>query len=142
MLKVNVLLGDTAQVDPSGKVHALGLGWTRTTTPTGPMAIVVLVEFAATEVVNRSPKATITLIDDQGELVDLSRFGVPSAAVEVSIDLKRDNVDEGPTIAPLVIQTGPLPLEGNRTYRWQVSVDGHSEPSWQASFATTPPAEV
>jgi hypothetical protein len=37
-----VLLADSAATDATGKVHALGLGWTMTSSPTPPMAVVVL----------------------------------------------------------------------------------------------------
>ncbi|MEV6908591.1 hypothetical protein [Amycolatopsis sp. NPDC051071] len=137
-MKVNVLLGDAAQVDAGGKIHVLGLGWTRTTSPTGPMAVVVLLELGDAPEVNRSHDATIVLVDERGERVDLSRFGVPAGGFTVSIDRKPDGVADGPIIAPIVLQTGPLPLEGDRKYRWSVSVDGESEPSWYAAFATNP----
>ncbi|MGY6656674.1 DUF6941 family protein [Amycolatopsis sp. TRM77291] len=138
-MKVNVLLGDAAQVDAGGKVHVLGLGWTRTTAPTGPMAVVVLLELGDAQEVNRSHSATIVLVDEQGERVDLSQFGVPPVGFKVAIDRKPDGAAaDGPIVAPIVIQTGPLPLDGDRKYRWSVSVDGQSDPSWHAAFATNP----
>lgn len=63
-MRATVLLADSAQSDPAGKVHALGLGWTVTSTPTPPMALVVLIEVDWTEANRKIPfKAELLTAD-------------------------------------------------------------------------------
>ncbi len=42
-MRIHLLLADSAQADPTGKVHALGLGWTVTSTPTPPAALIATI---------------------------------------------------------------------------------------------------
>lgn len=44
-MKLTLMLADAAELDQRGRVHALGLHWTNTQTPTPAMTIVATVEF-------------------------------------------------------------------------------------------------
>ena len=65
-MKVMLLLADSAQVTPDGaKVHALGLGWDLTGSPTAPMAVVALIQVPWHET-NLQHHFVIMLRDVQG----------------------------------------------------------------------------
>lgn len=67
-MRAIVLLADSAQVDAQQKVHALGQGWTLTSTPTPPAAVCVfiLVPWTAT---NQKHRFTLRLVDADGQEV-------------------------------------------------------------------------
>lgn len=63
-----VLLADSALVDTSNKVHALGLGWSITSTPTPPAALVVFVKVPWTAT-NVPHSFALRLVDQDGQPV-------------------------------------------------------------------------
>lgn len=134
-MKVTVLLADSAQSDSTGKVHALGLGWSRTTVPNGPMAVIVQVEFDRDKDQASNYEIIITLEDEDGELPALEdgkRFRFKADADY------QPGENPGPDIASLVINLGPgLPLKADRLYHWRVTVNGRTEPHWAAGFRAT-----
>ena len=139
-MNITVLLADAAQSDPSGKVHALGLGWTVIDAPTTqPMAVVVLVGFEnRAEVADGPHEIVLRLLDADG-----SPFTPPDAhepiAVRAALDMGPgpDEALDGPSTAPLVVSIGPgLPLEPSRRYRWEAEVDGRAEQAAGAAFVT------
>jgi len=139
-LRVDVLLSDAAQVDTStGKVNALGIGWTRTSVPTGTMAVIVLVSFDDEEEAGGAHEVTVTLTDNNGKPVPMEETGLRQAAA--IIELNTDANPKWPATAPLVIPVRPgLPLKPDHTYQWRVAIDGKTEDTWFTSFGTEPPA--
>lgn len=139
-MRVNVLLSDAAQADTNtGKIHALGLGWTRTPVPTGPMAVIVLVSFDNEVEAGLSHEITVTLTDTEGQPVSLS--GISSLQAKATIDRDKDAQIKWPITAPLVMQIRPgLPLEPGQTYHWRAAIDGKTEETWFAGFITESPS--
>ncbi len=133
-MRVNVLLGDSAQADPSGKVHMLGLGWTRTGVPTGPMAVVVLLRLEDADEARQQHEVELELVGPEGAPAVL----VPGGALKLTAKIEPDpeaKVDL-PVVAPVVLQLGGLPLAAGHTYTWRVLVDGKQDDDWATSFAT------
>ncbi|GAA1022086.1 MULTISPECIES: DUF6941 family protein [Amycolatopsis] len=137
-MRVNVLLGDSAQVDVGGKAHVLGMGWTKTGVPTGPMAVVVLISLDDEAEVTKPHDVVIKLMDQRGEVVDLSAVGARRMEFEAKIEPRPDVQVELPSVAPIAIQLVGLQLSPGESYVWQVDVDGRSESAWSASFTTHP----
>lgn len=140
-MRVTVLTCDAAQVDTStGKVHALGLGWTRTSVPIGFMAVLVLLYFDEDPGQGASNQVTVTLADEAGLPVakdDGSKLLEASATIARTEDMVNSS---WPIMAPLVIPLPGLPVEPARTYQFRVAIDGKSEDSWFTTFSTDPAA--
>lgn len=132
-----LLLADAAQADANNKVHALGLGWSVTTTPTPPAALVALIK-VPWHATNQKHTAVLRLLDADGHPVVL---GGPDGGevIEVSSDFevgRPPGVPLGtPMDLPIVIGLGPgMPLAGEAHYVWQLEIDGEVRENWSARF--------
>ena len=138
-----VLLADSAQTDPANKVHALGLGWSVTSTPTPPSALVVLLK-VPWNATNRKHSFELRLIDADGQPVMLGRD--PTTGEPAPLMVQGDfEVGRPPGIPPgmaldqaFAINLGPLPLQGGQMYEWRLEIDGHHEDAWSARFFIRP----
>lgn len=134
-MKVNVLLADSAQVDPGGKVHALGIGWTRTTAPTNPMAVVVLLDLDDQETAEKSHEVLLELIQADGKPASIGPAN-NHVRLTAKIEPQPGSSVEIPIVAPVVVQLGPLDLAANEAFTWRATVDGVTHEDWAASFLT------
>lgn len=123
---VQLILCDAAQADhQTGKVHILGAGWSRTGSPTGPMAIAVLMKIPWDRANNRFP-LKLSLCDVDGHAVEVStprgaQQVVTHAAVEVG---RPPGVEEGTGLdASFALNVPPLPLAPGR-YQWRLDING------------------
>jgi len=139
-MDVVLLLADAAQVDPAGKIHALGIGWDQTSSPTAPSAVLVLVQVPWTDT-NRKHRLVLQLRDADGRPVSVTT-PVGEQLVAVTADFE---VGRPPGIAPGTVQTvklaptiGPLPLAPNR-YEWHAEIDGETQDGWSAPFTVQGP---
>ena len=145
---ITVVLADTGQQDPGGKVHLLGAGWHRTslaadgTAP--PQAVAVFIEVPAALLGSPVP-LTIELVDQDGNLVPQAgheghdhqvqpmRFEQPLTTIQEL------GAPEGePGHANVLLVVGGVVLRHASRYDWRVSFGGRTDRAWQASFATTP----
>lgn len=136
-MRATVLLADSAQSDPAGKVHALGLGWTVTSTPTPPMALVVLIEVDWTEANRKIPFKAELLTADGHNVTAQGLLGEQPISLEGEFEAGRPaGIPPGtPLSVPLAVNLGPgLPLTAGQRYEWRVNLDGRTEASWSASF--------
>lgn len=136
-MEAHVLLADFAQTDPTGKVHALGMGWSLTQSPTPPMAVIVIVKVGWDET-NRPHHMALSLVTADGE----HAVTVPGPMGEVPLEVQGEfqvgrpaGLPEGSTIdhALAVNITQALLLEAGR-YEWRLMIDDHEEGSWRAAF--------
>jgi hypothetical protein len=67
-MEAHILLADAASQDSSGKIHALGLAWSKTTTPLPPQAVVLLVKVPWDQA-NRKHRFEVELVDADGHSV-------------------------------------------------------------------------
>ncbi|WP_433568137.1 hypothetical protein ACQP1O_43055 (plasmid) [Nocardia sp. CA-151230] len=113
-MKLTVLIADAAQVDLAGKVHALGMGWDKTTTPTPPMTLIIFVDFEESP-----PTAPLTLdvlcLGPDGEVV---KAGPDKREIKFRGHLQGD---ENALRALATINIGPMQLEPGR-HVWNVSI--------------------
>jgi hypothetical protein len=88
-VRVSLLLADSAQADQSGKVHALGLGWTTTTTPLPPFALVIFLDIDWDET-NQPHNLRCELLSEDGEPVRVpGPFGQQPIVVEAQAEAGR-----------------------------------------------------
>ena len=143
-MKASLILADAAQADPRGKLHALGLGWSVTSTPTPPMGLVVLVD-CPWDQTNVKHQMTIDLVDADGHPVTLQTdaFGNPLPAVHIEADFEVGRPPGIPAGTPqrqvLDINIGPgFPLTPGQKYEFRLSIDGEPMENWQATFLIRP----
>lgn len=142
-MRVALFLADAAQSGPDGKAHALGLGWTFTSSPTAPMALVVLMDVDWSET-DRDIPVRIDLVDEDGGPVSVQLPGQAARTVEIGFGVRVARPPGHPEGVPIrwtqAVQLPGLPLPPGRRFQWRVSVDGAVGMPWTASFGTrTPP---
>jgi hypothetical protein len=137
LMDAQLLLADSAQVAAdNGKVYALGLGWTATTTPLPPQAVIILVDVDWDET-NQPHDAVISLVDADGYPVLVSTpIGEQELKVEARFESGRPAgwPPGAPLRVPLSFAVGQgLPLAPGR-YTWRLAIDGQHQSGWEASF--------
>lgn len=148
---VVVLIADTALVDASSKVNALGLGWrvTAVQQPMGltpPFTLIVLIEVPA-RYIGEQLVLSLTLLNESGESVSLPGLARPAEAngpvfvLQQTLYVAPSSVpdmqlpDDFPSRLQATVQfpTG-LPLPSGATYRWEIEIDGKRDPRWSCTF--------
>ncbi len=129
-MRAIVLLARSGHLDNSGVLHALGLGWTTSPTPTAQHVLIVFVEVAWSETGTEFP-IRAELIDGDGARVAQTEQGV--------INARRQPVHpEGtPVTIPFLATIPPLNLTVGQRYQWRVSIDGQMHEDWLAGFTVT-----
>jgi hypothetical protein len=125
-----VLLAHSGHLDNSGTLHALGLGWTTSPTPTAQHVLIVFVEVAWSE--------TGTEFPIHAELVDGDGARVAQTEQSV-INARRQPVHpEGtPVTIPFLATIPPLTLTVGQRYQWRVTIGGRMHEDWLAGFTVT-----
>ena len=145
-MKATLLLCDAAQVDPSGKVHILGAGWTVVGAGAGVSlpghAVVVLVHVPWHQ--TTAPHfLRLRLEDADGNPVLVGPPEAPQPMVhEQTVVVRRPpGAPEGITLdVPVVVAVGPgMPLPPGR-YGWRLEIDGESHEDWMTTFHVRAPA--
>lgn len=137
-MRLTVLLADFAKVEPGGKVNALGLGWTSISTPTAPMAVVVMADLTREEQHESQIRVIrAVLCDASGKPVVLHGETGPQELAFESAMVIRPNDDKQRKYGRLAVagNIGPdidLP-EGE--YRWEATITG-SDAHAYADFTT------
>jgi len=142
-VEATLLLADAAVTDAgTSKVHVLGLGWTVTSTPTPPAALIALVKvpWGAT---NEPHQAVLRMLDADGRPV-LLPGPEGESAVEVVSDFevgRPAGLPVGSDIdMPLVVTLGPgMPLAPHTRYVWQLEIDGEVKDGWSVPFTVGHP---
>jgi hypothetical protein len=135
-MEAHVLLADAAQRDQSGKIHALGLGWSNIGTPLPPHAIVLLVKVPWDQA-NRRHNFQVELVDADGHPVTTSG-PVGEQPVKVAGGFETGRPPGLPAGTPLDVAVpfnigGGLPLPPGR-YTWNLTIDGDAKEGWSTSF--------
>ncbi|MFI9815503.1 DUF6941 family protein [Saccharothrix variisporea] len=135
-MDLTILLGDSAQVSPDNKVHALGLGWTATRTPLPPHAVIILFDIPWNET-NHVFVAKVRLVDADGNPVhQLTPMGEQPIEVEAQFEAGRPpGLPPGTSLTmPLAFNLPPgTPVRPGR-YEWRVEVDGEERANWRRGF--------
>ncbi len=146
-MRIRVLLADAAQRDPAGKVGALGLGWTNTTTPLPGFAVIAILDIDWAELAT-SYDLTLEILTETGGLAQLAEPSGESRALRIElsagIEVKPATPEGTPLRLPAVFTFLPgIPLPPGK-YHVQVSVRGFEDAfSVPESFEVlTPPVEL
>ena len=125
-----VLLAHSGHLDKSGTLHALGLGWTTSPTPTAQHVLIVFVEVEWSEIGQSFP-IRAELVDGDGNHV--------AQTEENTINARRHPVHpEGtPVTIPFIATIPPLTLKVGERYQWRVSIGGEMHEDWLAGFTVT-----
>ena len=125
-----MLLAQSGHLDKSGTVHALGLGWTTSPTPTAQHVLIVFVEVESSEIGMPFP-IRAELVDGDGNRVAQTEENV--------INARRHPVHpEGtPVTIPFTATIPPLTLRVGQRYQWRVSIGGEMHEDWLAGFTVT-----
>ncbi len=131
-MRIHLLLADSAQAEPTGKVHALGIGWTVTSTPTPPAALIAMIWVEWHEA-NQKFNLTGSLVDGDGKEIDVDGpDGFGPVKFEGAIEAGRPpglppGTDQ---MMPLVVNLGPgLKLTPGHRYEWRVRIDTAPNPT-------------
>jgi hypothetical protein len=142
-MEAHILLADAAQRSPEGKVHALGLGWTVTSTPLPPQAVVVFIKVPWDEA-NETHSAVLSLIDEDGRPV--LPQGPDGGELQIHTQFETGRPPGVPRGMPLdmaltfTIAPGlALPAGG---YVWHLAIDGEDQDTWRAPFFVRAPADA
>jgi hypothetical protein len=134
-MEAHILLADAAQRAADGKVHALGLGWTVTTTPLPAQAVVVFIKVPWDQA-NEQHLALLTLVDEDGRPAAPEGSDGSQIAISAEFETGRPaGVPKGKALdvaLAFAIAPGmPLPPGG---YVWRLEIDGEGQETWQAPF--------
>ena len=129
-MRAIVLLAHSAELDQSGTVHALGLGWTTTPTPVPQHALLIFVEVNWSEL-GRTFPIRAELVDGDGVQVANTEHGI--------IKARRQPVHpEGtPVTIPFIATIPTLNLTEGQRYQWRVLINDEMHEDWLASFTVT-----
>lgn len=120
------MLADFAQVDPGGKAHILGAGWSVMGPQPGPMAVVVFVQLEWNEA-NKPLEWKLELLRGDGQPVQMpGPAGLQPVGARGGMEGGRPpGLAEGSPIplAPLAVNMPPAPLEAGR-YEWRFAISG------------------
>ena len=129
-MRAIVLLAHSGHLDNNGTLHALGLGWTTSPTPTNQHVLIVFVEVEWSETGREFP-IRAELVDGDGARVAQTEQSV--------INARRHPIHpEGtPVTIPFIATIPPLQLKVGQRYQWRVSIGGEMHADWLAGFTVT-----
>ena len=144
-MELRLLLADSVESGQGGKVSALGLGWKLTSSPTGPMALVLIIDLEPDETSKEHSIVLRLVRAPTSEPVTIRLDGETSPPLTVAGKFRTgpsENVPSDlPARATVGVMVGPgLPLEPG-LYRWEVDVDDRHEPGWSETFFVRPAAD-
>lgn len=107
------------------------------------MAVIALIHFDAGEDSAGPHECVLELVDENDVLVTVPISGskpVPlTLAASIDVEPRENALPESPATASLVVNVGPgIPLKPGGLYTWRAIVNGKSDPTWLARFATNP----
>jgi hypothetical protein len=128
-MEATLLLANSAEPTPTGTVSALGIGWSMISTPTPPVALVILIK-VPWDVTNVKHELLLKLVDADGHdvMLGVTPFGDP-APLEIRGEFevgRPAGLPHGTAIdqaMPINVGAG-LPLVPGLSYEWRLIIDG------------------
>jgi len=139
-IEAQIMLAQAATVN-ANLLSVLGAGWlVRPPEASGIAALGILISVPRDQ---QGPHMLrVELLDAEGSPVNLELEGDarPLAFEDAVFASGRDDVDlPVPLSVPYAVTLPPFPLNPGQEYRWQLHIDGETQPEWCARFRTTPP---
>lgn len=135
-MRLSLFLADYAAADGSGKVNALGLGWTTITTPLPSFGVVIFLDIDWSET-NHPHRVTCELLTDDGQPVMVpGPVGSQRLRFEVGVEAGRPpGTIHGTALrSPLTVNVGAGVALPPGRYQWRASVEGFNEATATESF--------
>jgi uncharacterized protein DUF6941 len=129
-MRAIVLLAQSGHLDKGGTVHALGLGWTTSPTPTPQHVLIVFVEVDWSEIGKTFP-IRAELVDSDGARVAHTEDGVIKARHQPV------HPKGTPVTIPFIATIPSLNLKVGQRYQWRVSINNEMHEDWLAGFTVT-----
>lgn len=144
-VQAQIILCDSAVSEPgTGKVHMLGAGWSITSVPTSPQAVVVLIKIPWDRTNQKIP-VRLQLLTADGQPVNIpTPQGEFPISNEGSVEVGRPpGIEPGSLLdASFVLNVGPLPLAPGR-YEWRLDLaEQEITASFQVQAPQVPPPSV
>ena len=140
-MNVTMMLADAVQV-ADGKLYILGGGWDITGPAPTPAGVAIRFVVQPAEF-DKGHHWELFLEDADGQLVMLETPEGPQS-IEVRGDFTASTPVGAavgtPSIVPIAINFGPIPLAPGQRYTWRLIVDGESLSGSTVSFSTRPVA--
>ena len=138
------MLADYAQV-AEGKLNIIGGGWSVTGPVPTPSAVAVWIEIPWDQA-NATHHVVLELTDEDGHLVMVptGEGGVSPVQIQADVQVGRPpGLKVGtPLDAPFAVNVGPLPLNPDSRFSWNLYIDGETQSDWRATFTTRPAPEA
>jgi hypothetical protein len=138
-MNVTMMLADAVQV-ADGKLFILGGGWDITGPQPTPAGVAIRYEVQPSEF-DVSHHWELFLEDADGQLIMLDTPEGPQS-IEVRGDFTASTpvgaAAGTPSIVPIAINFGPIPLPAGQRFTWRLVVDGESLAGSTVSFSTRP----
>ena len=129
-MRAIVLLAQSGHLGKGGTVHALGLGWTTSPTPTPQHVLIVFVEVDWSEIGKTFP-IRAELVDSDGARVAHTEDGVIKARHQPV------HPKGTPVTIPFIATIPSLNLKVGQRYQWRVSINNEMHEDWLAGFTVT-----
>ena len=129
-MRAIVLLAQSGHLDKGGTVHALGLGWTTSPTPTPQHVLIVFVEVDWSEI-GKAFQIRAELVDSDGARVAHTEDGVIKARYQPV------HPKGTPVTIPFMATIPSLNLKVGQRYQWRVSINNEMHEDWLAGFTVT-----
>ncbi len=135
LIRVTMLLAESAQVADS-KLYILGGGIALVAPTPNPMAVAVKID-VPWDRADRRHDWMLELLDADGVPVLVGdRPVIVAGTFEVG---RTDQLQPGtPLPMPLAVNFSGLALPAGQRFAWRLSIDGETEPDWQAAFTVGP----
>lgn len=128
-MRVNLLLADSGEVDPGGKLHALGIGWATTISPTPPMVVLLLLQIMPdeTDIFGHPLTINVSLRGQDGEQFLVPDSGGNDNTIQIHGEATMSPPPQPqaglPVSSSLVLTIGPgIPLPEQKVYSWKVVI--------------------
>lgn len=135
-MNLSVYLADYAQGAPGQKAHVIGLGWTKTTTPLPPHAVILLLDLDVEELAQEHT-TKVELLNEDGQ----PARDEEGKAIRIDATFQ-SNASEGSqpdVVVPIAINiAGGMPLEPGM-YGWRVEMNGEHRDGWTRRFTVADP---
>lgn len=139
-MDATILLADATNPTPDGRVNALGLGWNVTTTPTGPAALVLLLDIDWHET-DEPINVLIELLDADGHPVTPHPAAPEPLRIQAALEVARPpGLPPGtPMRQSMGVNVAPgMQLQPGQAYEWRLAINGEHRMHWSARFLVAP----
>jgi hypothetical protein len=135
-VKVKLLLADAAEAAGSGKVSALGLGWSAISLPMTPTALVLFIDLQQGEFARHEFRIWLSLLgqDDAVSVGEEDSDATLEFRGAFEAEALKDAGENAPGRVSLALNVAPLPLSPGHAYEWRAEIDGIQNDDWSAPF--------